>query len=152
MTVKNQIAIALTIATASVLGINSSVLAKPTIDTGIGSVNLGANNGAASVLLDMDNKGNVLGVSAAVGFGKAGAAAIALPEFAGALGTSSETGDISIDNYYSQKNPSGHVNFSGRVGFFSKPESNKKPIKIWTDKVNIDSSENVRINNNKKPI
>ncbi len=136
MAIRTKLAIALTVATASVLGLASSALAQnalpqTTIDVVEGSgLSTEAGNAAAAVLINTDIEGNVLGVSAAAGFGDNGAAAVALPEFAGAVGTAASNGEIVIGDYYG--NEPGPVEregaeFSGAVGFF-ETESIEEPI------------------------
>ena len=95
MTIINKIAITLGIATASVLSVASNASAQT---PGVLEIGL-PNNAAAAVLIEADKKGNVLGVSAAASFGATGAAALALPSYAGAVGSSVPNGIISADGF-----------------------------------------------------
>ena len=94
MTIINKIAIALSITTASVLSIASSASAQ-TAET----QEIGLPNAAAAVLMEADESGNILNLSAAASFGATGAAALALPSYAGAVGSSVPNGIISADGF-----------------------------------------------------
>ena len=125
MIIRSKLATALTVATASVLSIVSSASAQTTIGTDGIKQTIEENNGnsaAAAVLIDTDDLGNVLGVSAAAGFGSKGATAVALPEFAGAV-SGDANGGILINDYYGANAPEVETEagaaFSGVVGFFS---------------------------------
>ncbi|MGD1914234.1 MAG: hypothetical protein ACFB2X_26385 [Rivularia sp. (in: cyanobacteria)] len=122
MAIRTKLAIALTVATASVFGLASSALAQNTIDVLEDSgLSTESGNAAAAILLNTDAEGNVLGVSAAAGFGDNGAAAVALPEFAGAVGANASNGDIVIGDYYGRAPwppEEEGAEFSGVVGFF----------------------------------
>ena len=94
MTIINKIAIALSITTVSVLSIASNASAE-TAET----QESGLPNAAAAVLMEVDESGNILNLSAAASFGATGAAALALPSYAGAVGSSVPNGIISADGF-----------------------------------------------------